>query len=45
MGPAFDHERPLARRRRKAVALLREHFGESGVVPDLVLCSVLGPVD
>jgi phosphohistidine phosphatase len=35
----LDHERPLAKRGRKAVALLREHFLESGVAPDLVLCS------
>jgi phosphohistidine phosphatase len=34
-----DHERPLAKRGRKAVALLREHLRESGVAPDLVLCS------
>ena len=35
----LDHDRPLAKRGQKAVALLREHFRESGVVPDLVLCS------
>lgn len=35
----LDRERPLAKRGRKAVALLREHFHESGVAPDLVLCS------
>ena len=35
----LDHERPLAKRGRKAVALLREHVRESGVAPDLVLCS------
>jgi phosphohistidine phosphatase len=35
----LDHERPLAKRGRKAVKLLREHFAESGVAPDLVLCS------
>ena len=34
-----DRERPLAKRGRKAVVLLREHFQESGVAPDLVLCS------
>jgi phosphohistidine phosphatase len=34
-----DHARPLAKRGRKAVALLREHFREAGVAPDLVLCS------
>jgi len=34
-----DRERPLAKRGRKAVVLLREHFRESGVAPDLVLCS------
>ena len=35
----LDHERPLAKRGRKAAALLREHFDEAGVAPDLVLCS------
>ena len=35
----LDHERPLATRGRKAVALLREHFPEAGVAPELVLCS------
>ncbi len=35
----LDRERPLAKRGRKAVALLREHFRDSGVAPDLVLCS------
>ena len=35
----LDHERPLAKRGRKALALLREHFHEVGVAPDLVLCS------
>ena len=35
----LDRDRPLAKRGRKAVALLREHFHESGVAPDLVLCS------
>jgi phosphohistidine phosphatase len=35
----LDQERPLAKRGRKAVALLREHFHESGIAPDLVLCS------
>ena len=34
-----DRERPLAKRGRKAVALLRAHFEETGVAPDLVLCS------
>lgn len=34
-----DRERPLAKRGRKAVGLLRDHFHESGVAPDLVLCS------
>ena len=34
-----DHERPLAKRGRKAVALLHDHLRESGVAPDLVLCS------
>ena len=35
----LDHERPLAKRGREAAALLREHFDEAGVAPDLVLCS------
>lgn len=35
----LDHERPLARRGRKAVVLLGEHFREAGVAPRLVLCS------
>ena len=35
----LDHERPLAKRGRKAVALLREHARKSGIAPDLVLCS------
>jgi phosphohistidine phosphatase len=34
-----DHERPLARRGQRAVLDLRRHLAESGVVPDLVLCS------
>ena len=34
-----DHERPLAKRGRKAVALLRKHLHDSRVAPDLVICS------
>lgn len=34
-----DHERPLARRGRKAVMRLRTHVREAGVAPALVLCS------
>ncbi len=34
-----DHERPLAKRGRKAVAKLGRHFRDAGVRPDLVLCS------
>jgi phosphohistidine phosphatase len=34
-----DRERPLAKRGRKAVALLCEHLRDTGVAPDLVLCS------
>jgi phosphohistidine phosphatase len=34
-----DHERPLAKRGRKAAGLLRDHFRDAGVTPDLVLCS------
>ena len=35
----LDHERPLAKRGRNAVVLLRGHFHEAGVAPGLVLCS------
>ena len=35
----LDHERPLAKRGRKAVVLLGEHFHEAAVAPGLVLCS------
>ena len=35
----LDHERPLAKRGRKAVVLLGEHFHEAGVAPGLLLCS------
>jgi phosphohistidine phosphatase len=34
-----DHDRPLAKRGRKATKLLREHLDEEGIEPDLVLCS------
>ena len=34
-----DHDRPLAKRGRKAAARLREHLREVGAEPDLVLCS------
>jgi len=34
-----DHERPLAPRGRRAVKLLAEHIRDSGISPDLVLCS------
>lgn len=34
-----DHDRPLAKRGRKATKLLREHLRDAGVSPDLVLCS------
>jgi phosphohistidine phosphatase len=34
-----DHERPLAKRGRKATVLLSEHLRDAGVAPDLVLCS------
>jgi phosphohistidine phosphatase len=34
-----DHERPLAKRGREAARLLRDHFRDAGVTPDLVLCS------
>jgi phosphohistidine phosphatase len=34
-----DHDRPLAPRGRRAVKLLGEHIRESGITPDLVLCS------
>jgi phosphohistidine phosphatase len=34
-----DHDRPLAKRGRKATKLLRDHVSEARVEPDLVLCS------
>jgi phosphohistidine phosphatase len=34
-----DHDRPLAKRGRKAAKLLRDHVSEAGIDPDLVLCS------
>ncbi|MQA73568.1 MAG: phosphohistidine phosphatase SixA [Solirubrobacterales bacterium] len=34
-----DRARPLAKRGRRAVALLGEHLRETAVAPDLVLCS------
>lgn len=34
-----DHERPLAKRGRKAARQLGDHFRDAGVTPDLVLCS------
>jgi phosphohistidine phosphatase len=34
-----DHDRPLAKRGRKATKLLGEHLDEEGIEPDLVLCS------
>jgi phosphohistidine phosphatase len=34
-----DHERPLAPRGRRAVAVLAEHVRSAGITPDLVLCS------
>jgi phosphohistidine phosphatase len=34
-----DHDRPLAKRGRKATKLLRGHLDEAGIEPDLVLCS------
>jgi phosphohistidine phosphatase len=34
-----DHDRPLAKRGRKASALLRDHLKSTGLAPDLVLCS------
>jgi phosphohistidine phosphatase len=34
-----DHDRPLADRGHQAVADLRRHVAEAGIVPDLVLCS------
>jgi phosphohistidine phosphatase len=34
-----DHDRPLAKRGRKATKLLRGHLDEAGLEPDLVLCS------
>jgi phosphohistidine phosphatase len=34
-----DHERPLAKRGRKAAKALRRHVRDAGVSPDLILCS------
>jgi phosphohistidine phosphatase len=34
-----DHERPLSRRGVKACARLRKHLRDSGLAPELVLCS------
>jgi phosphohistidine phosphatase len=34
-----DHDRPLAKRGRRAAKLLRDHVSEAGIEPDLVLCS------
>jgi phosphohistidine phosphatase len=34
-----DHERPLARRGRRAAKAIRRHLREAGVEPELVLCS------
>ncbi|MGH9186384.1 MAG: SixA phosphatase family protein [Acidimicrobiales bacterium] len=34
-----DHLRPLAPRGRAAVKALRQHVGDTGIAPDLVLCS------
>ena len=34
-----DHDRPLAKRGRKATKLLRDHASEAGIEPDRVLCS------
>jgi phosphohistidine phosphatase len=34
-----DHDRPLARRGRRAAKAIRRHLRGQGVVPELVLCS------
>jgi phosphohistidine phosphatase len=34
-----DHERPLARRGRRAAKAIRRHLREEGIEPELVLCS------
>jgi phosphohistidine phosphatase len=34
-----DHDRPLAKRGRKAAKRLRKHIRDSAIEPDLVLCS------
>jgi phosphohistidine phosphatase len=34
-----DHERPLAPRGERAVKRLARHFSDTGLAPDLVLCS------
>jgi phosphohistidine phosphatase len=34
-----DHDRPLARRGRRAAKAIRRHLQEEGIEPELVLCS------
>jgi phosphohistidine phosphatase len=34
-----DHDRPLARRGRRAAKTMAAHLGEQGIAPELVLCS------
>jgi phosphohistidine phosphatase len=34
-----DHDRPLAKRGRRAAKLMRKHLRRGGIEPDLVLCS------
>ena len=34
-----DHDRPLARRGRRAAKVMAQHLGRKGIAPELVLCS------
>jgi phosphohistidine phosphatase len=34
-----DHDRPLARRGRRAAKVMAKHLGRKGIAPELVLCS------
>ena len=39
LGPERDHERPLDERGQRAAAVVGTYIAQSGLVPDLVLCS------
>ena len=38
-GDLSDHDRPLARRGRRATTAIARHLREQGIVPELILCS------